>query len=377
MMPANSKTLGMIDCIYRAASEPSHWSEFADRLSDVYDGAAVVIGMALAGPASTHHYFAAGLPAATGPSLMASFIDGLPFEPAQLPMVTDRFETMGKLFPDVVLENTAFFREWIEPHGLSPVWPISYVMTLKGEQAPVILNVFRKYGRAEFTPEELALGDDLVPHFARSFEIYEQLSFLHRSRRALDNVIDRLRIGVILTDAARRPVLMNRSARMMIELGETIDLISGRVSASLTSDNELLQSTIAVATTSGASHAIRIGDDSPPKRGLQVLVNPLKPATPGSDVRDAVAALFLSGPDTFSSLSSRYLRRVCGLTAAEAELVSKLAAGASLENAAKVRGVTLNTARSQLKRAFAKTGTHGQSDIVQLVLSSISSVGEV
>lgn len=49
-LSADAKALRMIDCIYRAASEPSHWYEFARQLSDAYDGAAVSVGMALDKP---------------------------------------------------------------------------------------------------------------------------------------------------------------------------------------------------------------------------------------------------------------------------------------------------------------------------------------
>lgn len=264
----------------------------------------------------------------------------------------------------------------MRPNGLAPVWPISHVMTLRGELAPAVLNVFRKRGGREFTPDELAIGDELVPHFKRAFEIYENLSDLHRNRKELDEVIDRLRIGVILTDVASRPVLMNRSARMMIEIGDSIGLEQGRICATAEPDDDLLQSALEQATNHNRWRAVRIGEDSASKHGLHVLVNPLTAASPGSQLRDAVAALFLSGPETFSGLSLRYLRRMYGLTEAEVELVARLVGGASLEEAARDRGVALNTARSHLKQAFAKTDTHSQSDLVQLVLHCLSSVNE-
>jgi DNA-binding CsgD family transcriptional regulator len=375
-MRADSNALRMIDCIYRAASEPSHWQEFASQLSNAYDGAAVVIGMALAGPASSHYYFTAGLPTNVGPSLLSNFLTGLPFEPTLVSENSNRFGTIDEMFPDLTLEDTDFFRDWMKPHWLAPVWPISHAMTLHGDLAPALLNVFRKQGGGEFTPDELAMGDKLVPHLKRAFEIYEDLSNLHRSRKELDEVIDRLRIGVILTDVAGRPVLMNRSARMMIEIGEDIRMEQGRICATVKTDDDLLQSALDDATTGQASRAVRIGEDTPSKHGLHILVNPLTAALPGSQVREAAAALFLSGPETFSGLSLRYLRGLYGLTAAEAELVALLVGGDSLEEAARNRGVALNTARSQLKQAFAKTETHSQSDLVQLVLGSLSSVSE-
>ena len=74
--------------------------------------------------------------------------------------------------------------------------------------------------------------------------------------------------------------------------------------------------------------------------------------------------------------SQRFLQSLYGLTGAEAELVGLLSRGASLEEAADRRGVTLNTARSQLKQAFAKTGTRRQGELVQFVLTGLTSMYE-
>lgn len=68
------------------------------------------------------------------------------------------------------------------------------------------------------------------------------------------------------------------------------------------------------------------------------------------------------------------LESLYGLTKAEAELVGLLTQGDSLDEAAKRRGVTVNTARSQLKQAFAKTGTRRQGELIQFILTGVSSV---
>ena len=56
-----------------------------------------------------------------------------------------------------------------------------------------------------------------------------------------------------------------------------------------------------------------------------------------------------------------------GLTSAEARLASLLASGTSLEDAAAELHISRETARSQLKVVFAKTGTHRQSELVALL----------
>jgi len=65
------------------------------------------------------------------------------------------------------------------------------------------------------------------------------------------------------------------------------------------------------------------------------------------------------------------LAKQFALTTGEARLAVHLAAGASLHDAAAALGLTIETARTYSKRLFVKTGTHGQPDLVRLVLSSV------
>jgi len=59
-----------------------------------------------------------------------------------------------------------------------------------------------------------------------------------------------------------------------------------------------------------------------------------------------------------------------------AQLVELLCQGSSLDEAAVARGVTMNTARSQLKQVFAKTHTSRQSELVRLVMSGVASIAK-
>ena len=64
------------------------------------------------------------------------------------------------------------------------------------------------------------------------------------------------------------------------------------------------------------------------------------------------------------------MERLFGLTPTEARLLGSLATGSSVEDYAQQRGVSVGTARVQLKQIQSKTGQHRQSDLVRLVLSS-------
>ncbi len=84
--------------------------------------------------------------------------------------------------------------------------------------------------------------------------------------------------------------------------------------------------------------------------------------------------LYVSDVEAQTLQQSEPLRKLYALTQAEVELVELLCDGWSLEEAATQRGVTMNTARSQLKQIFFKTGTSRQSELVRLVLAGIAGI---
>jgi DNA-binding CsgD family transcriptional regulator len=75
-------------------------------------------------------------------------------------------------------------------------------------------------------------------------------------------------------------------------------------------------------------------------------------------------------------LSSALLRQHYGLTVRQAEVASRLALGASLNTIENEMGIKITTLRSHLSKAFQKTHTRGQSELIALVLSLTSPVLE-
>jgi DNA-binding CsgD family transcriptional regulator len=61
------------------------------------------------------------------------------------------------------------------------------------------------------------------------------------------------------------------------------------------------------------------------------------------------------------------LRQLFGLTPTESKVASIISTGASPEEAAEELGVAIVTARNHLKSIFAKTGTHRQSELANLL----------
>lgn len=65
--------------------------------------------------------------------------------------------------------------------------------------------------------------------------------------------------------------------------------------------------------------------------------------------------------------NERLLRRAFQLTAAEARLASSLAAGGGIDAASARLAISRETARTQLRAIFAKTGTRRQAELTALL----------
>jgi DNA-binding CsgD family transcriptional regulator len=168
-------------------------------------------------------------------------------------------------------------------------------------------------------------------------------------------------------------------ARYIVDLKDGFSLDDGRPRAARSSDDAALQQSIQQATQRVAREqlpevAVMAITRPSGRRAFPLMVAPLLNAPPESTLLDAMAVLYISDLEGGTLHRSEVLREVYGLTEAETQLVELLCDGHSLEEIAARRGVTLNTARSQLKQVFAKTNTHRQSELVRLVLAAIAPI---
>ncbi|MCM2258624.1 MAG: FHA domain-containing protein [Vicinamibacteria bacterium] len=175
--------------------------------------------------------------------------------------------------------------------------------------------------------------------------------------------LDRLRLGVVLLDARGRIAHENRSAKRLLDAKDGVS--RGPTGALL------------LHTARGARPAAELFAASPDgalacprraRRALSVMAGTL----PGAD--EGLRVVFLADPEAEPDADDGMVQRLYGLTPTEARLAIRLARGQTLEEAATDLGIEISTARTHLKRAFAKTETRRQSELVLLLATGPSSV---
>ena len=93
-------------------------------------------------------------------------------------------------------------------------------------------------------------------------------------------------------------------------------------------------------------------------------------------IREARVLLLIVPTDRTCVIPAEAIERGFGLTVTESRLVAALVRGASLNEHASAAGVSAKTARNQLASVFGKCGVARQSELVAMVLRTMSMFGK-
>jgi DNA-binding CsgD family transcriptional regulator len=378
-MTREERALQLIGILYQAALDPSGWNDFVKGLSEAYRGAPVRLALIPPGSPPEGQHYMIDLSEEYAASFLEHFTGGLPWSSELIAEYASRWSCLDDLFSGVELRRTEFYQAWMKPQKLPAVWPIG-VPILDQDGLPIGgLTVFRRAGGQAFREDEIALGELLVPHLRAAVCVGTRLSGVQRERLALAEVMDRLPLGVILFDRKRQPIVTNRSAQQILALEDGFALGPNGPYAADPHDNKALRKLVESVFEPEPGREIETGGfiavkRPSGKRAFVVMATPLLAAPPGSESTEAVVSVHIADPETGQLSATEVLETVYSLTTAEADLVRLLAGGHSLEAAAELRGVTMNTVRSQLKQVFAKTDTKRQAELVRLVLTGVGAI---
>ncbi|MEJ1934121.1 hypothetical protein WDZ92_28320, partial [Nostoc sp. NIES-2111] len=208
----------------------------------------------------------------------------------------------------------------------------------------------------------------LIRHLARSLQIADRMT-AGLNGAALDQaILHSLAVGVVLVDRECRIVQANAVAERLLRNLRWFSVRQGNVQPVHPGDRDEFARRVAAAAGAGdglgTGGPMRLRD--PVERELALLVAPFRIPLKGRQ-EARLAAIVFSDPDARSTPARSDIARVLGLSPAEAELVSMLAEGATLVEAARGIGISINTAKTQLKSVFQKTGARRQADVIEWI----------
>ena len=180
--------------------------------------------------------------------------------------------------------------------------------------------------------------------------------------------LDKLNRGVILLDADGEVCFLNRAAETMVGSRRCLRLRRRRLQFEDIDANTALDAFLAkgVGAAESGSLVLRV-DGARLRSPYRVLVSPLAFRS-GRDSHGAGYCVFIYEPNGGQKpLPAPVLQCLYHLTAAEARLANALFGGRSLTESARACDVSINTAKSVLKRIIAKCAVRSQTELLLLL----------
>jgi DNA-binding CsgD family transcriptional regulator len=240
-----------------------------------------------------------------------------------------------------------------------------------GLQAGVALHRARNAGR--FDASDLRQFDIINEHLRRALAIGAKLASLTAQQQLTADFLDRNVSAVILLDARRRVVFMNRAAEALNAQADGIRVSPDGIGLALRSEDERLQGLIAGVMTAQRSR-LSVGDVMPASRpsgrtSYRIWATGMTQLPAALSVFRPAVCLLIQDPQRPVGPALPHLQALFQMTPAEARLAIRLAEGETLRAAAEALGITYGTARSRLTQLFRKTNTQSQGQLIRVLLT--------
>lgn len=283
--------------------------------------------------------------------------------------VSERYRTSEIIRDDGSISTarlfaTDFYSNWLKPQNL--LHRLCGVIERRGEHV-VYLELMRGPEREAYRNRDRTLLKALLPCFRIALKSNNYLWQL----AILRTMVDSLPVGVIAADKSGKVLVANQTAIEELDRGKGLLMRGSQLHASAPNIDTKLQAAVVAAAKnpkhSGETLVVRRGGHLAP---IWIVVAPL-----GRTLREVVgqehqvALIFLSLPERLNQPLVTMLKTCYGLTLSEEKLALLIFEGLRLTDAAAHLGVSLNTARTHMKRIYTKTKTNHQSELVRVLLT--------
>jgi DNA-binding CsgD family transcriptional regulator/PAS domain-containing protein len=356
---------------YDAALDPSRWPSLAaDTASSFGVESCLMQIQNRAAGAATLVGFTSNFTARAMTDYRDYFFAADPWATAVIGIGVGDAVILSDLLPDAELAGTEFYQDWLTPHDIHDCLG----GTVRLETGGVgIVGVQRARRMTPFADRDRPLMRMVLSHYAAAIDLTHRLAALRRGQSLAFDAMDSLSAALLIVDRTGRIVVANRTAEALLQKGDSLILRNGRLAARNGGAEQRLHKAIesAVLAARGRVSAPPGLVMLPRAEGnpLSLMVCPLPPEAMGTGSSEPMAMIFLSDPDGAADRWPEALARAYRLTPAEARLAGALLRGEHLRDYAEQAGITINTARSQLRSVLSKTDCARQSDFIRQVFS--------
>lgn len=266
------------------------------------------------------------------------------------------------------LHRTRFHADFLRAADLEHGMGLYLGQDGDNERSMAVMTINRSGRFGCYTDDERALAKALLPHLRNAFALHGRLRGLSAADRAYRATLDRLDQPVILVSAHGTVAFANERAHQVEAEGSCLQRRQGRPAAVHPADDTLLQTALTrvlKGDTGGEPLSMPLRARDGTVSALLTLCPAREPVFDQWAQGGVAAAIFIRSLDPRRLADD--VRTAFAFTPAEFRLAGLLQQGFALDEAAVRTGISKNTARTQLRGLFEKTGTHRQSELVALL----------
>ena len=365
----NQRFIRAVEAIYDAAPAPALWPNALQAIADIFDDVGAVL---------IYSRDDSGFGAIVSDSLIPLVRDFMrEFNGQDIRAIRGRergyflgrdASTDRDVVTDEEMETHPYYK-MLARHGLkyfaaAPVSPDPRVLGA--------ISIQRAIDRKPYADEELDIVAQIALHAEKALRLSIRLLDAELTKVGLGEALGRLSIGIFALDSMRRVTLSNAAADRL--LGDGLLIVDGQLRIGPTPAREEINRTIALAL--GGDPAFLAANPKPllveQTKSTRPLTLYVLPARGDAGEMSAVlthtrAIVLVIDPDAAAPPDPSLVRDVLGLTLGEARIASLVGSGLPPREAADRLGIAEETARTALKRVFAKTGVSRQSELAALL----------
>jgi DNA-binding CsgD family transcriptional regulator/PAS domain-containing protein len=363
----------LVDAVYRAALDPSAWSDVMQLMRGSFPSTAQTFYFLHRETRHVQPVCLAGVQA----RWLLSF-DELFFAPDNpwirvtqalhrpgIVRTTERLERF--LREEGVLFRSAYYNDWMRPQGFKH----NIGNTLLAEGGIVAnITLFRPADMPTFGDDEVQAFEELSRHMTRSLRMSIQLERTDKCP-ASTAAFDALPNPVALVDGQRHMLYANAAMETLLRRQCGLRWRHGELVATQPAAQQQLVAHLSavVGRTGGACSAEAVLLPIGTRGHLSLRAIPVHGSMAQYLPAKQTLLLMVTECTAQRAVSSAAIEQLHGCTPREARLAQLLAEGRSLRQAAAEMGITYGTARVYLKTVFQKTGARTQAQLVGRVLA--------
>ena len=307
------------------------------------------------------------------------YFEKIPYKSELLSLRPGGLLRRSQTISDANFEKTELYQESWKDHG---IFYTAHYCLFDDRETSAGVTFTRPNSMSKFDDTEVKALAPTIQIMQRAVRLYADVTSLSEKDRLMLEGLDRVSQGVVIVCSKGKVQHVNTAAEKILAARRGMKVLrTGTLECELRADSEYLKALIkssiepasAVAHPSSGAMRVRLADGT---HALSLRVTPLPMSAVNPFNSKRYAAVLMKPSSTVEDIRL-LLTEVYSLTSTEATIASMLGSGLSLAEICGQLAVKENTARTHLKRIFAKTDTNRQSSLVSLIHSFPSSVDKI